>query len=80
MASKKPENLSFDEAMSELEQVVVELESGEIPLEQALKRFERGIALARTTRDKLDQAEQQVKILLSQDDQAALSAFDESAS
>lgn len=80
MATKKPENLSFDEAMSELEQVVVELESGEIPLEQALKRFERGIALARTTRDKLDQAEQQVKILLSQDDQAALSPFDESTS
>ncbi|GGA71414.1 exodeoxyribonuclease 7 small subunit [Neiella marina] len=77
MAVKKPENLSFDEAMSELEQVVVELESGDIPLEQALKRFERGIALARTTRDKLDQAEQQVKILLSQDDQAALSPFEE---
>ncbi|MBW8191804.1 exodeoxyribonuclease VII small subunit [Neiella marina] len=80
MAAKKPENLSFDDAMSELEHVVVELESGEIPLEQALKRFERGIALARTTRDKLDQAEQQVKILLSQDDQAALSDFDESTS
>ncbi|MBD1388807.1 exodeoxyribonuclease VII small subunit [Neiella sp. HB171785] len=80
MAVKKPENLSFDEAMSELEQVVVELESGDIPLEQALKRFERGIALARTTRDKLDQAEQQVKILLSQDDQAPLSPFEEQGS
>ncbi|MCM2680545.1 exodeoxyribonuclease VII small subunit [Echinimonas agarilytica] len=80
MAAKKPENLSFEDAMSELEHVVVQLESGEVPLEQALKQFERGIALARATRLKLDNAEQQVKILLSQDEQAPLSLFDETNS
>lgn len=77
MAQKKPENLSFEQAMTELEQVVVHLESGDIPLEQALKQFERGIALARATRQKLDQAEQQVKILTSSDEQAELVPFDE---
>lgn len=77
MAQKKPENLSFEQAMTELEQVVVQLESGEIPLEQALKQFERGIALARATRQKLDQAEQQVKILTRADEQAELTPFDE---
>ena len=76
MAAKKPENLSFEEAMTELEHVVAELESGDIPLEQALKKFERGVALARSTRDKLEQAEQQVKILLKKDEQAELSSFD----
>lgn len=80
MAQKKPENLSFDEAMTELEQVVVQLESGEIPLEQALKQFERGIALARATRQKLSHAEQQVKILTSNSEQAELIPFDESQS
>lgn len=77
MAQKKPENLSFEQAMTELEQVVVQLESGDIPLEQALKQFERGIALARATRQKLDQAEQQVKIITSSDPQAEPTPFDE---
>lgn len=77
MAQKKPENLSFEQAMSELEHVVLQLESGEIPLEEALKQFERGIALARATRQKLDQAEQQVKILTSNSQDAGLAPFDE---
>ena len=80
MATKKPENLSFEEAMTELEQLVVQLESGDVPLEDALKQFERGISLARATRKKLDHAEQQVKILTSASEQASLIPFDESQS
>ena len=80
MATKKPENLSFEQAMTELEELVVQLESGDVPLEDALKQFERGISLARATRKKLDHAGQQVKILTSASEQASLIPFDESQS
>lgn len=74
--AKKPENLSFEESLSELEQIVTELEQGEVPLDDALKQFERGIALVRTSQTKLEQAQQKVSILLQQNDQASLSNFD----
>ncbi len=63
MARRKPENLSLEEALEELETVVHQLEEGELPLEQALRLFERGIALTRTCRSALEAAEQKVKIL-----------------
>ncbi|GAB6259794.1 exodeoxyribonuclease VII small subunit [Photobacterium sp. CCB-ST2H9] len=78
MATKKPENMAFEEAMNELDVIVNELESGEIPLEDALKKFERGIALARNSQQKLTQAEQRVEILLQADDNAPLTDFDPS--
>jgi len=63
MSRKKPENLSIEEALEELEKVVAQLEQGELPLEQALKAFERGIALTRSAQHSLEKAEQKVKIL-----------------
>lgn len=75
MATKKPESLSFDAALSELELIVQELEQGDVPLETALKQFERGIQLARVSKQKLDQAEQQVQILLQQGDREELAPF-----
>ena len=44
MATKKPENLSFEEALDELSKIVAQMEQGELSLEQSLKQFERGIA------------------------------------
>ncbi len=75
MASKKPENMSFESTIQELEQLVEQLESGDIPLDDALKKFERGIALARNGQTKLDAAEQRVRILLDNNDQAPLAEF-----
>ena len=46
MATKKPENLSFEQALEELSTIVGEMEQGDLSLEQSLKQFERGIALA----------------------------------
>lgn len=63
MSRKKPENLSIEEALEELEKVVAQLEQGELSLEQALKAFERGIALTRSAQHSLEKAEQKVKIL-----------------
>lgn len=76
MAVKKPENLSFEAAIEELDSVVNQLESGDLPLEEALKKFERGISLARAGQEKLTQAEQRVDILLQADDNADLTPFD----
>ena len=77
MALKKPENMLYEEAIHELENIVNHLEEGDLPLEDALKQFERGISLARSNNQKLHSAQQQVKILMQQDENALLQDFDE---
>ncbi|WP_188006036.1 exodeoxyribonuclease VII small subunit [Vibrio cholerae] len=79
MASKKPENTSFESTIEELEQLVEQLESGDLALDEALRKFERGISLARAGQLKLDDAEQRVRILLSNSDDAPLSDFSDVA-
>ncbi len=54
----------FERALAELEATVDALEHGELSLEDALKQFERGVALARDCQAALKQAEQKVEILL----------------
>ncbi len=63
MSRKKPENLSFEEALDELETLVEHLEAGEITLDDSLKTFERGVALYRSGREQLEKAEKKVEIL-----------------
>lgn len=57
-------DLTFEQAFQQLEQVVQQLESGELPLEQSLALFERGTVLARLCEKKLDEAEQKVQQLV----------------
>lgn len=56
--------LSFEEALSELEQVVTNLQRSDLTLDNSLQLFQRGNYLVQICRRKLDQAEQEVKILL----------------
>lgn len=77
MALKKPENMQYEEAIDELELIVQKLELGDLPLEDALKQFERGISLARSNSQKLQHAQQQVSILMQNDAQAPLQDFNE---
>ncbi|NCP66217.1 MAG: exodeoxyribonuclease VII small subunit [Paraglaciecola sp.] len=72
---KKNDTLSFEQAMQELEGIVANMEQGELPLEDALQQFERGIALARLSQQKLKDAEQKVQILMSQNGQTNLIDF-----
>lgn len=67
---------SFESALSELETIVSQMESGDISLEASLEKFERGIKLVRASQQQLANAEQKVKILLSNDSDAELSDFD----
>jgi exodeoxyribonuclease VII small subunit len=62
MASAKKINL--EKSLSDLEEIVEELESGDLPLETAMKKFEEGIKLTRGCQAALKDAEQKVQILL----------------
>jgi exodeoxyribonuclease VII small subunit len=56
----------FEDCLQRLEQIVDELEKGNVPLEQALKLFEEGVQLSATCRKELEEAEGKVEILLKQ--------------
>ena len=58
----------FEQAMTELEALVAQLEHGDVPLETALAAFERGVALTRACQEALAAAEQKVEILLERPD------------
>lgn len=58
------ENITFESALSELEKIVRELESGEITLDESLKKFEDGIKLSSICSQRLKDAKQKVEILL----------------
>ena len=67
--------LNFETALAKLEQIVRELEAGELSLEESLKLFESGVSLARLCSKKLDEAEGKIQILLSEDGQAVRDDF-----
>lgn len=77
MTTRKARTIDFEQALGELEAVVERLEHGELPLEDALRQFERGIELARNCQAALKQAEQKVEILLQKTPDAAPDSFDE---
>lgn len=56
----------FEDCLQRLEQIVNELEKGNVPLEQALKLFEEGVQLSGACRKELEEAEGKVEILLKQ--------------
>jgi len=62
MAAAKKINL--EKSLADLEQLVEELESGDLPLDKAMKKFEEGIRLTRGCQAALKDAEQKVQILL----------------
>ena len=68
---------SFETSMQELEGIVRQMEQGELPLEEALQKFERGIKLARQSQHILKEAEQKVQILMSQNGNDQLTEFKE---
>ena len=54
----------FEDALKQLEEIVQRLEKGELPLEDSLAAFERGVALVRTLSQRLAEVEQRVEVLL----------------
>lgn len=72
--------LDFETAMRELEALVERLEQGELPLEESLAAFERGILLTRCCQTALKDAEQKVEILLKKAGGSSVEAFEGSDS
>ncbi len=66
----------FEECLQRLEQIVEQLERGDIPLEQSLKLFEEGMTLSNACRKELQEAEGKVEILLKQNGKLQAEAFD----
>lgn len=60
----KEKNQTFEQALARLEEVVRELESTQLPLNQALDLFAEGIALAKYCNNLLEQAEQKISVLM----------------
>ena len=55
--------IQFEQSVNELEQIVKQLEKGELSLEDSLKQFENGIKLARQCQEALNKAEQKIEFL-----------------
>ncbi|MGH8551964.1 MAG: exodeoxyribonuclease VII small subunit [Methylococcales bacterium] len=72
---KKTQPVPFEQSLKELEELVLQLEKGDIPLEQSLKSFERGIQLTRACQKALKEAEQKVEILLKDHGDETLKPF-----
>lgn len=70
-----PELPDFERALAELESLVERLERGDLPLEEALKTFERGVELTRHCQTSLKAAQQKVEILLKRGGQTAIETF-----
>ena len=73
MKSKPTDPLpDFEKSLAELETLVAKLEQGDVPLEDALKTFERGVALTRQCQTALRTAQQKVEVLLTRNGEETL--------
>ncbi|HMI76339.1 MAG TPA: exodeoxyribonuclease VII small subunit [Steroidobacteraceae bacterium] len=70
-----PETPDFETAMRDLEELVDRLEHGDLPLEESLAAFERGVMLTRACQSALKEAEQKVEILLKKAGEPAVEDF-----
>jgi exodeoxyribonuclease VII small subunit len=73
--SKKAKEAGFESALAELEKLVARMEAGDMPLDQALAGFERGVQLTRECQGALQSAQQKVQILLQKPAGAVISDF-----
>ena len=62
--SSEEQSRTFEASLEALEQIVHQLEDGDLPLEKSLQLFEQGIRLSRECQERLSQAERRIEILL----------------
>ena len=63
MSENINKEISFETAMTRLEQIVLQLESGKVTLDESLTLYEEGIALVKLCSGRLDEAEQKIKVI-----------------
>ena len=64
MENNQEQSRTFEASLEALEQIVRQLEDGDLPLEKSLELFEQGIRLSRECQERLSQAERKIEILL----------------
>ncbi len=60
---KNKENITFEQSLGRLEEIVRMLENGSAPLDKSLELFEEGVSLVKNCNSQLDNVEQRIKIL-----------------
>lgn len=75
--AKAKKGVDFEEALDQLEELVEELENGDLTLEESLKAFEQGIKLTRECQSALTQAEQKVQMLIEENGKLKAVALDD---
>ena len=71
----KPKQAGFEDTLAELEALVARMEAGSLPLDEALRSFERGVQLTRECQAALQAAQQRVQMLTELRSDAALTEF-----
>jgi exodeoxyribonuclease VII small subunit len=66
---------TFESCLEELEKVVKELETGDLPLERSLELFERGVSLSESCRKQLEDAETRIEALMRKDGKLQVEPF-----
>jgi exodeoxyribonuclease VII small subunit len=75
MPEEQKTTQGFEAGLQELEQVVKQLESGDLPLEKALELFEKGVQLSESCRKQLEEAETRVEMLTRKNDKVQAEPF-----
>jgi len=73
----KAKKIDFEASLGQLEQLVEQMEDGELSLEDSLKAFEQGVKLTRECQQALKEAEQKVQLLLEQNGELVATPFSE---
>ena len=76
MSKKTEAGPDFEETLAELEKLVVNLEKGELSLDESLSGFKQGIELTRQCQSVLDNAQQTVEQLLDNEDEGSAESFE----
>lgn len=77
MNVKSKKSAGFEQALSELEALIEQLESGELSLDQSLEQFKRGVELTRHCQGILDRAQQVVEQLIDPNDESSVVPFED---
>ena len=67
MVEKEKKEPKFEEALKKLEQIVEELEGGELSLEESLKQYEEGVHLSKLCAKRLEEAKKKIELLMKED-------------
>jgi len=74
--ARKPKETGFESTLAELEELVARMEAGNLPLEEAMRSFERGVQLTRECQTALQAAQQRVQVLMQRASGTTIEDFD----